>query len=91
MYQRFHKVYSDMEKVDSLGSLEHPASIQEFMKLMPTDSRKKYVELRLDEKEKGTSELEIVKVFMQTERRYQNSMQQLDGEEAMDSNISSSN
>ena len=45
MYQRFHKVYSDMEKVNSLASLEHPASIQEFMKLMPADCRKKYVEL----------------------------------------------
>ena len=71
-----------MEKVDSLAMLEHPASIHEFMKLMPTNSMKKYVELRLAEKEKGTSELEIVRVFMQTEKRYQKSMQQLDGEEA---------
>ena len=45
MYRRFHKVYSNMEKVDSLASLEHPASIQEFMKLLPADYRKKYVEL----------------------------------------------
>ena len=45
MYRRFHKVYSNMEKVDSLASLEHPASIQEFMKLLPADYRKKYGEL----------------------------------------------
>ena len=44
MYERFHEVYSDMEKVDSLAKLDHPASLQEFMKHLPADSQKKYVE-----------------------------------------------
>ena len=70
-----------MEKVDSLHLLEHPASIQEFMKLLPTDSMNKYVDHQLAEKEKGTSELETVKTFMVAERRCQKTKQQLAGEE----------
>ena len=47
MYTRFNEVYSDMEKVDSLNLLEHPASIQEFMKLLPDRCLEKYVEYQL--------------------------------------------
>ena len=40
MYRRFSVVYSGMQKVDSLHLLDHPASIQEFMSLLPADCRK---------------------------------------------------
>ena len=43
MYTRFNEVYSNMEKVGSLNLLEHPASIQEFMKLLPDRCLEKYV------------------------------------------------
>ena len=44
MYTRFYEVCSDMEKIDSLSLLEHPASLEEFMKLLPTDAMlEKYV------------------------------------------------
>ena len=82
MYTRFNEVYSDMEKVDSLNLLEHPASIQEFMKLLPDRCLDKYVEYQLAEQKKGTLNLEIVKSFMQEERKHQKAMQQLRGEEA---------
>ena len=65
MYQRFTEVYSDMEKVDSLHLLEHPASIEEFMKLLPALCLTKYVEFQTAEKEKGTLDLEIVRKRMQ--------------------------
>merc|ERR1711888_257537 len=80
MYTRFLEVCSDMEKVDSLHLLEHPASIQEFMKLLPTDPRSRYVDYRMVEDEKGTSELTIVKSFMETERKRQKAEQEVSGE-----------
>ena len=82
MFRRFSEVYSDMEKVGSLSLLEHPASIQEFMKLLPTPCMEKYIVFRLAELDKGTLDLEIVKRFMQTERKHQKEMQQLRGEES---------
>merc|ERR1711888_493815 len=80
MYRRFNKVYSDMEKVNSLNLLEHPASIQEFMKLLPVPCMEKYIVFCLAEKKKGTLDLEIVKSFMHEERQHQKEMQQLCGE-----------
>ena len=74
-----------MEKVGSLSLLEHPASIQEFMKLLPAPFMEKYIVFRLAELDKGTLDLEIVKRFMQTERKHQKEMQQLRGEESSDS------
>ena len=91
MHRRFTEVCSDMEKVDSLHMLDHPASIQEFMSLLPADCKKDYTKFWQAETEKGTSDLEIVKAFMYTERQHQKDMQQLRGEEAMDNNVSSSN
>ena len=79
MHTRFHEVCSDMEKVDSLHMLEHPAYIQEFMKLLPTEPIIKYVDHRLA-KEEGNSELEMVKTFMEAERRRQKAKQQVTGE-----------
>ena len=81
MYRRFSEVYSDMEKVESLSLLQPPASIQEFMKFLPAPCMEKYIVFRLTELDKGTLDLEIVKRFMQTERKHQKEMQQLDGEE----------
>merc|ERR1711867_126997 len=80
MYRRFSEVYSDMEKVGSLSLLQHPASIQEFMKILPAPCMEKYIVFRLTELDKGTLDLEIVKRFMQTERKHQKEMQQLRGE-----------
>ena len=81
MYHRFSEVYSDMQKVDSLALLEHPALFQEFMKLLPTTCARRYVEYHLSKEEAGTSGLEIVKAFMHSERRHQKGMQELYGEE----------
>ena len=82
MYRRFNEVYSDMKKVDSLNLLEHPASLQEFMKLLPVPCLEKYIVFRLAEKKKGTLDLEIVKSFLHEERQHQKEMQQLLGEGA---------
>ena len=38
MYERFHEVYADMEKVGSLAKLDHPASLEEFTKHLPSES-----------------------------------------------------
>merc|ERR1711867_352147 len=85
MFQRFNEVYSDMEKVGSLSLLEHPTSIQEFMKLLPAPCMEKYIVFWLAELDKGTLDLEIVRRFMQTERKNQKEMQQLCGEESSNS------
>ena len=77
MYQRFTEVYSDMEKVDSLHLLEHPASIEEFMMLLTALSLDEYVKYQIAEKKKGTPDLEIVRSFMQSEREHQKRKQQL--------------
>ena len=80
-----------MEKVDSLHLLDHPASIQEFMSLLPADCMKDYTKFWRAESEKGTSDLEIVRAFMQAERRHQKDLQYLVGEQAEENNVSSSN
>ena len=71
-----------MEKVGSLELLNHPASLQEFMKLLPTPCGERYVEFSAAKKEKGTLDLEIAKSFMWSERKRQKAMQRLYGEES---------
>ena len=52
------------------------------MGLLPSLCLTKYVEFQTAEKEKGTPDLEIVRKFMNSERKHQKRMQQLRGEES---------
>merc|ERR1711867_119431 len=82
MFARFNEVYSDMEKVGSLDLMNHPASLQEFMKLLPTPCGKRYLEYSEAEKVKGTLGLEIARSFMWRERQRQKAFQRLYGEDS---------
>ena len=84
MYERFHEVYSDMEKVDSLAKLDHPASLQEFTKHLPAESLKKYVEQWRAGKVKKTSGLEILRTFLEEERQFLKDYKQLVGEQSVE-------
>merc|ERR1712101_55913 len=77
MFARFNEVYSDMEKVGSLELMNHPASLQEFMSLLPTPCGERYLLFSAAEKVKGTLDLEIARSFMWTERECQKAMQRL--------------
>ena len=61
------------------------------MSLLPADCEKDYIKFWRAESENGTSDLEIVRAFMQAERQHQKDLQYLVGEQAEENNVSSSN
>lgn len=79
MHQRFTEVYSDMDKSDALTMLNHPASLQAFMKNLPLSCVREYVLYKEQRVQQDEGELQVVKGFLELEKKRQKSVQELLG------------